>query len=340
MTEAPFLQAVIDQPDEDGPRLVYADWLDEQGESARAEFIRVQCELFQLPTDNPRRKELAAREKRLLKRHGREWTRPPLPHDHSLLFRRGFPHLVQATSAQFLSSGPAWFAAAPTLEALSLLDAGGQVAAFAASPLLGRLRWLSFQFSVESGSFDPGGMSPVAATRVDNYLTPADLAALAACAFQSRFWGLSLSHTRLGAGGLGPLLDAPWLNHLTQLDLSGNGLGDSATVALANCPRLCNLLDLGLSGNRIGADGAAALARSPHLTSLAMLNLSRNRIGGTLLQSLGRLWQGSAYVTPGVQALVDALAARRQVLLDLHGNRLTRGDTALLTAAFGPRVRL
>jgi uncharacterized protein (TIGR02996 family) len=40
-----FLRAVLEHPDDDGPRLVYADWLDEQGQADRAEFIRVQCEL-------------------------------------------------------------------------------------------------------------------------------------------------------------------------------------------------------------------------------------------------------------------------------------------------------
>src|SRR5262245_1243255 len=42
---APFLATIRESPDEDGPRLIYADWLEEQGECDRAEFIRVQCEL-------------------------------------------------------------------------------------------------------------------------------------------------------------------------------------------------------------------------------------------------------------------------------------------------------
>lgn len=40
-----LMQAVLRDPDNDGPRLIYADWLDEHGENGRAEFIRVQCEL-------------------------------------------------------------------------------------------------------------------------------------------------------------------------------------------------------------------------------------------------------------------------------------------------------
>ncbi len=36
-----LLQAVLERPGDDAPRLVYADWLDEHGESDRADFIRV-----------------------------------------------------------------------------------------------------------------------------------------------------------------------------------------------------------------------------------------------------------------------------------------------------------
>jgi uncharacterized protein (TIGR02996 family) len=38
-----LLRAVFDNPDDDTPRLVYADWLDDHGEAAFAELIRLQC---------------------------------------------------------------------------------------------------------------------------------------------------------------------------------------------------------------------------------------------------------------------------------------------------------
>ena len=37
-----LLAAVCAAPDDDLPRLVYADWCDENGQPERAEFIRVQ----------------------------------------------------------------------------------------------------------------------------------------------------------------------------------------------------------------------------------------------------------------------------------------------------------
>lgn len=42
---ASFIAAIVDDPDDDLPRLIMADWLDERGEHDRAEFVRVQCEL-------------------------------------------------------------------------------------------------------------------------------------------------------------------------------------------------------------------------------------------------------------------------------------------------------
>jgi uncharacterized protein (TIGR02996 family) len=40
-----LLAAILDDPESDDLRLVYADWLEENGEAERAEFIRVQVEL-------------------------------------------------------------------------------------------------------------------------------------------------------------------------------------------------------------------------------------------------------------------------------------------------------
>src|SRR5439155_8900481 len=49
MTDADaFLAAIVADPDADGPRLAYADWLGERGDAARAEFLRVQCELAKI----------------------------------------------------------------------------------------------------------------------------------------------------------------------------------------------------------------------------------------------------------------------------------------------------
>lgn len=44
-TREGLMAAILAAPDDDLPRLVFADWLEENGEVDRAEFIRVQCEI-------------------------------------------------------------------------------------------------------------------------------------------------------------------------------------------------------------------------------------------------------------------------------------------------------
>ena len=62
-----FLRAIKDNPDDDTPRLVYADWLEEHGEPERAELIRVQIELPRLwEKSHLQRMHLRDRERYLL----------------------------------------------------------------------------------------------------------------------------------------------------------------------------------------------------------------------------------------------------------------------------------
>lgn len=62
-TYSDLLQAVLDNPADDGPRLVFADWLEEQGESARADFIRIQIAMAECKTKSKKFKSLCEREK-------------------------------------------------------------------------------------------------------------------------------------------------------------------------------------------------------------------------------------------------------------------------------------
>jgi uncharacterized protein (TIGR02996 family) len=76
--ERALLRAICDDPDDDGVRLVYADWLEERGgpdDLARAEFIRVQVALARMADDDPARPGLLVRERLLLNEHGRQWDK-------------------------------------------------------------------------------------------------------------------------------------------------------------------------------------------------------------------------------------------------------------------------
>lgn len=91
-----LLRAILANPADDTARLVYADWLDEQGQGERAEFIRVQCEIAVIAAEEAalgqkggrkslaeyercdrlawRRRELESRERAVLSAHWRAWV--------------------------------------------------------------------------------------------------------------------------------------------------------------------------------------------------------------------------------------------------------------------------
>ena len=61
--ETAFLNAILANPKDDAPRLVYADWLDERGDeraAQKAEFLRITCRLMTVPA-GPRHSLFVAR---------------------------------------------------------------------------------------------------------------------------------------------------------------------------------------------------------------------------------------------------------------------------------------
>ncbi len=73
-----LLREIYDKPREETAWLVYADWLEEQGDP-RAEYIRLHLELGRLSAQDSRLTELQHRRARLLEEHQAEWA-PFLSH--------------------------------------------------------------------------------------------------------------------------------------------------------------------------------------------------------------------------------------------------------------------
>src|SRR4051812_1119464 len=69
-----FLDAIRDEPDDDLHRLAWADWLDDQGAAARADFIRAQVRLARLPNGDPERDRLEDLADDLLAEHEPSWV--------------------------------------------------------------------------------------------------------------------------------------------------------------------------------------------------------------------------------------------------------------------------
>jgi uncharacterized protein (TIGR02996 family) len=71
-----LLAVIIANPDDDTPRLVYADWLQENGQPERTEFIRLQIERERLTPADPRFAVITRREQILYAHNKARWRLP------------------------------------------------------------------------------------------------------------------------------------------------------------------------------------------------------------------------------------------------------------------------
>jgi uncharacterized protein (TIGR02996 family) len=111
--EAALLAAIIAHPDEDTPRLMYADWLTEHGQPERAEFIRLQCAVAADEAAEERVLELEERNRGkwllgLPQFSGARWA-----------FRRGLPEHLDVATEPFMERYRR-FVAVPSLRSLCL----------------------------------------------------------------------------------------------------------------------------------------------------------------------------------------------------------------------------
>jgi uncharacterized protein (TIGR02996 family) len=294
-----FIQAIRDEPDDDAPRLVYADWLEDQGESARAEFIRVQCELTRGVRDRGRSLELLRRLRQLVLLHREEWLGGLARWAPDAIFERGFIDRVALRASTFLEHAGEILAEHP-INRVALREAAEEIRDLAACPDLAHLHTLEL---------------------LDSSLTDARAAALAASPWFERLRALVLSRSSIGGAGVRALAAAAHLRRLETLLLDGNRLGDGGAEALACSPNLARLTRLDLSRNEVTDRGAAMLAGSPHLARLTSLRLAHNRL------------------TPaGVAALAESPHLAGLTVLDVSANSFDHRAGARLRRRFGSRL--
>jgi uncharacterized protein (TIGR02996 family) len=105
-----FLRIVCEYPDEDAPRLIFADWLEDQGELASAEFIRAQIlrgEVTQVVSHI--RPEIAIP-------HFLYSIDVDQQNVSSVTYKRGFVCSISLTSRCFLEAAPSLFTKHPITE--------------------------------------------------------------------------------------------------------------------------------------------------------------------------------------------------------------------------------
>jgi uncharacterized protein (TIGR02996 family) len=295
-----FLDAILDAPDDDAPRLIYADWLEDNGEPEQAEFIRAQIRLARLPPDAPGRAALAAREQALRQEHGRRWAEPLRGLDWGWRFGRGFIDAVQIHSfnGETVASLARVTASAP-IRMLSIPDdcPDGESLVLAA-PHMGRLRELRFEYTAFHYS---GRLSD----HMQALLTSLHVAGLTKLyVVGGRNWGW------LSKKALRAIITSPSLTGLTDLTLvhDWHGLAPDLIRMLARTRRKASLEKVSLSESQISPELMRELGSSRHLSRLTHLDFRKCN------------WERATW-----QALLDAPLFRQLQRLYLHNTNVTDG---------------
>jgi uncharacterized protein (TIGR02996 family) len=242
-----LLRAIVANPDDDAPRLVFADWLDEHGDPDRAEFIRVQCELGRLVMGTQaafaRYAAIQTRSWALFQAHRPRWrlefgrlTAEPEMH---LWYRRGMAAKVVCPVEYFLAHGERLFEVAPIEE-------------------------------VEFTQLRPADTRPLTAcpwsrrVRRFRYVSPDDEDArmVRSLLQQWPFPGLHTLELRVRTT---PRTADVWHDRWARV---------AAAVADSACLGTLHRLSLARCG--VGDEGGRALADSPHLADLSVLDLTDN----------------------------------------------------------------
>ena len=262
--------AIVARPDEDLPRLVYADFLQEAGHDDRAELIRVQCALERLPPADPERPELTRREAELLSTHLPAWRIAGLTGPQT--FRRGMIESVETTAEALVRADPEVLRLAPVRH-LRLVNADRWTADLASLPLWRRLQSLS----LNNNNFGAGNRMQL--------LDAADMPELRS---------LSLRNNRLWPEAVQQLAETRVAAQLTRLDLSGNPVGDAGVATLASHAAFTGLRELISRSDELQEPdcvhdvGATSIAESRTLTQLEVLNFDSHYLTEDALFELAR----------------------------------------------------
>jgi uncharacterized protein (TIGR02996 family) len=347
MQEA-FWQAIREAPEDDAPRLVYADWLDEQGVadlSARAEFIRLQCELERLPEDaKERQAELKQREEVLWKKYRKAWLAPLRPFSHKIEFRRGFPDQVLVHGKTFVEHAEEVMSAAPVFS-IRLRNSKEQITELAQCSALTRLVSLSLYWNHiglrrAKVFFESPHLHQLRELDLnDNQIQPEGVRALTQ-ANLARLRSLNLRANKIVDAGLRILAESPLLGQLDTLGLVHNELTDAGVAALAASTHAAGLTSLDLAQHiGIGDAGACAIAGSPHLSRLTTLSLGVGGLANDTGYCDAAVRRRTIGVTEvGARALASSPSLAGLIDLDLSGHTLL-GDAGLRALAEATAMR-
>ena len=231
--ESSLVSAVVASPEDDSPRLAYADWLDSHARGERAEFIRLQCQIC----------HLQHREEELLKSHHQEWgaelERSGATH---WKFHRGFPEEIFIGANHFITQHTKLNRHTPVRD-LHLVGTNGHfLSQLAVLPVLTQVRTLE----LNRASGGHGALGDYSAANLDQLLLSPNLRSLQQ---------LALHHKTLSGVDALHLATLPSLSGLKHLTLTGPRFesGDhSLAVKLSDAANVWKLRHLQLNDKTYG----------------------------------------------------------------------------------------
>jgi uncharacterized protein (TIGR02996 family) len=281
-----LLRAIIDNPEEDTPRLAFADWLDEHADAfptpaavrQRAAFIRDDTVLSQRDEFDPARLRWELIEKPACE--AEPWTDhalPPLPEGYAFgrdpLFRRGFPWAVELSPLGRVGRHELLPGTFPP-ECIRLRDLGYQ-----AVTILHNSPWRNRVSAVE---FHPG---PTGRVGVRRLVQVPNLDCLTRLTFGDPAF---VAPYAINAPETRELIESPLFGRLSSLGISRAPVGTALALAIARIDATA-LRELRLTACQLRSEALAALLESPtgvHLESLSIGHDVNSRPGK--LQVLGR----------------------------------------------------
>lgn len=319
-----FLRAIKADPDDDNPRLLLADWLEEGGQAERADLIRSQCELARLDRANdsgPRQAYLKQAVQSLVEHHRNEWLAP-----YRKLFR--VSQFNQSVSASGWLEGP-WFDRGMVHLRMSLEHVFEHLTALTDDPIA--LEWVEGLAAISRHGGEITRLGDAALLRSIAHLSLYDqrelnrtadveIEALANSPHVNELRRLTMALS-LGEVAAQHLANSPRLNRLTSLNLRYNPIGDVGVSALAGSRNMSHLRHLNLEACDVGNRGLTALLESHHLQHLTALDLRKNRINDV-----------------GVQAVLQSRWVNELVHLDIGNNHISTYWRRELRRAFQKRV--
>lgn len=351
--EADFLSAILRAPHDDAPRLIFADWLSEQGDP-RGELIHLQLRAASLEPGGERNKVRAA-ENKLLEEHRVAWLGPIATLVDKAEFRRGFVAMVRMTARAWIEHAKSVLEVAPLVDELELLFGegdGGLGAEALACPEMRRIASLTLRgfepeparalaatttldalhtLVLDGPRLSPAEGEAIAAAELprlralritaapDRAITPEVLAAIGAGRFSLASLFVdgqewSMAPTTLGAAGAAAIVGGAAFSALERLELPFTGLGAAGVAGLMDLP---GLEALDVTRARVGPDGLDPLFAHPRLREV---NLFGNDLGDA-----------------GAARIAAAPALARWSFLHLGGNDL--GLEGVQALADSPHAR-